>query len=115
MQSFPKPASQPAVAIAARPAELHLVELHGNRIHGPRWQRPVIGEQTQFAILAAILVKDFQRPAPGFLLAVVDLAEVQNLPLRTIPTAGAAILDDAEVSMRFPILAAFVVAQKHDS
>jgi hypothetical protein len=113
LQLVPQPAPQPAVAEAARAAQLHLLELDGDRIRRPRRQRTIVGKQTQLAILAAVLVKDLERLTPGFLLAVVDLAQIQNLPLRARPRAGAAILHHAEVAMGLAILAAFVLAQEH--
>jgi hypothetical protein len=114
LQPVPQPAPQEAIAEAARPAQLHLVELHGDRIDFPRRQRPVIGKETQLAILPLVLIKYLQCPPPGLLLRVVDLAEVEDLPLRGAARTRAAVLDDAEVTMGLPILAAFVLAQKHE-
>ena len=108
-QLVPEPAAQPAVAEAARPAQLHLVELDGDRVECFRRQRAVVGKQTQFTILLAVFVEDLQRPAPGLLLAVVDLAEIEHLALGGASAAGAAVLDNAEIAMRFSILPTFVI------
>ncbi len=83
-------------------------------MHRSRRQRTVVGEEAQLAVLAAVLVKDLERLTPCFLLAVVDLAQIQDLALRRGASAGAAILHHAEVAVRLAILATLVLTQEHD-
>ena len=62
----------------------------------------------------AVFVEDFQRPPPGLLLAVVDLAQIQHLALGGAAAGGAAVLHDAEIPMRLAVLPAIVLPQKHE-
>ncbi len=103
-QLLPHQAAEPAVPVRARPQQLHLRKLHRDRVRLVRRQRPVVGEQTHLAELPAVLVEHTQRPAPGRLLAVVDLPEVHHLPLRRLPVGQAAVLHHAEITVTLPIL-----------
>jgi hypothetical protein len=59
--------------------------------------------------------KDFDAPAPGRMLAVVDLAQIQNLPLHHPVPTHPAVLHDAPVFVGLAVLAASLAAKKHDS
>jgi hypothetical protein len=57
------------------------------------------------------------RPEPRFelaLLRVVDLAQVQHVPLHHAPSGGPIVLDNAPVAMLLAILPANLAAQEHD-
>ena len=81
MQLLPEQPPQPAVTEAARPQQLHLREHDRDGVEGVGGNRPVIGEETQLARLAAAFIEDRDRLSPRGLLAVVDLAEVEHLAL----------------------------------
>src|ERR1700722_5323300 len=113
MQPLPQPAPQPAVAERAGPAQLHLIELHRDRIQLTGWNRTIVRKQTQLAVAALVFVKNFQRSPPRLLLGVIDLTEIEHLSLRGATPADAAIFDHGEIPMCFAILVAFVLPQKH--
>jgi hypothetical protein len=60
------------------------------------------------------MLEGFKHPAPGRLLRIVDLTEVEDLALRDLAAAQAMVLDDAPIAMNDPVLFSFVAAQKHD-
>src|SRR5688500_4938378 len=111
----PEHQRQPAGAKAPRAAEPKLLQLQPD-------DRAVV-DQT----LAAILRKQRQRPrppgtvlerldrlAPGELLRVVDLAQIQNMTLHHAPAADPAGLHNAEGPVLLAVLPANLGAQKHD-
>ena len=67
--------------------ELHLPEpdLHAMAL-GVLGQRPVGGKEGELRAAAPPL-ESLDDPAPGLLLAVVDLAEIEHLPLHHLPPA----------------------------
>jgi len=60
-----------------------------------------------------LLVEDFQRLAPGRLLAAVDLAKVQDPPLHHAAGLQTAALFNAVVAVLLAILDPPMTAQKH--
>jgi hypothetical protein len=57
-----------------------------------------------------VFVKDFDRPAPGFRLGGIDLAEVEHMTLGDATIAEPSVLDDAPIEMRLPVLASLGLA-----
>jgi hypothetical protein len=76
-------------------------------------QRPISGEQGQLSGLLRPLVEGLDHPAPGFLLAVVDLAEIKHLPLHHLAAGAALALDKALVAVLLAVLEASIRAQIH--
>jgi hypothetical protein len=64
-------------------------------------------------VLPGILVEGIDHPAPGFALAVVDLAEIQHRPLHHLAAGAALALDDAPIAMLLAVFEASVGAQEH--
>src|SRR5208337_4545173 len=85
-----------------RPMQLHGPEpdLHAMAL-GVIGQRSIGGEQGQLSGLLRPLVEGLDHPAPGFLLAVVDLAEIKHLPLHHLAAGAALALDNAPVAANF--------------
>ncbi|MBV8936128.1 MAG: hypothetical protein JO095_10015 [Alphaproteobacteria bacterium] len=74
---------------------------------------PRSGEQRQRARLNGALFQHLDRTAPGPLLAVVDLAQIQHMALHHPAAGNAPVLDDAEIAMLLAVLPANLLAQKH--
>jgi hypothetical protein len=113
LQLPPKLACQPAVAEGPRAEEEHLAhpDLHGvERVGG---YAAVIGEQAHGLRLLAALAHDRERLAPGRLLGVVDLAEVEHLALEHLAAWQPPGLDDAEVSMLLAVLTPLACLEVH--
>ena len=75
---------------------------------------PVIGKQRQGPRLRRPLLKGLDRFAPRKLLAIVDLAQIQNVALNHAAPADAPVLHHAEVAVLLAVLLANRRAQKHD-
>jgi hypothetical protein len=54
------------------------------------------------------------RPPPRQFLRVVDLAQVQHVPLHHAPTADPRVLDNAPIAVLLAILPVNFAAQEHD-
>ena len=107
-------AGEPARSPLPRPMQLHGPEpdLHAMAL-GVFGQRPIGGEQRQLGRLLRILVENFDHPAPGLLLAVVDLAEIEHLPLHHLAAGAALALDNAPVAVLLAVFEASIRAQIH--
>jgi len=104
LQPLPQPAAQPAVAEAPRPQQLHLREPDLEGVDRVGRNGAVVGEQGQLPGLLAGAVEDVQCLAPGRLLRVIDLTEIQDGSLGDPLAIGAApgdasVFDDAEVAV----------------
>ena len=75
--------------------------------------RTVLWKQTQRCKAVLLLIEHLQRFAPGRLLAVVDFAQIQHLPLRDFPGSQTPTLHHRVVTVFLPILLPPVAAQKH--
>src|SRR5580704_8799720 len=107
---------QPARAPLPRPVQLHRIEPHLHAIAiGVFRNLAVGGKQRQLAVPPAAFIKGFDQMAPGLALAVIDLAEIQNLPLHHLATGATLVLDNIPVSMLFAVFEASVESQEHDA
>ena len=62
-------------------------------------------KQRQLPSLLALFVEGFNDPTPGFLLAVVDLPQIQYRALYYLAAGTALTLDNTPISMLFAVLA----------
>src|ERR1017187_9522167 len=115
MQLPPPFASQPAVAERPRAPQLHFRQLDLNTIDDAGGNLAVFREQAQSGVALARFVEHLQALAPGGLLAVVDLAQVQHAALHHLPAPQTPALLDAEIAMLFAVFASLVAAQEHAS
>src|SRR5271157_4562988 len=104
---------QPARSPLPRSAQPHAAEPDVHHITVQRRRRTILGEQRDLPGVLATLVKCFDGPAPRRSLAIVDLAQIQHVPLHRSTAANPAVLYDAPVAMFLTVLAADLVAQKH--
>src|SRR5207253_7777262 len=102
-----------AVAIRPRSLQLHLAELHLHAVDGVGGKRPVLRKQTQRRIPLLPLIKHLQRLAPCRLLAVVDFAQVQNLPLRYFSRLQTPTFHHRVVAVLLSVFDPRIAAQKH--
>src|SRR6266853_2608253 len=112
-QLIPQMAGQPAGAPLPRPVQPQSAEPDMHHIAIQNWRRAVLGEQRDLPRVLASLVERFDRSAPRGFLAVIDLAQIQHLPLHRPPARHPAVLDDAPVAVLLAVLLANLVAQKH--
>ena len=106
-------ARQPAGAPLPRPVQPQSAEPDMHHIAVQRRRVPILGEQRDLSGLLAALVECLDRPAPRRALAVVDLAQIQHMPLHRPAAGHPAVLHDAPVAMLLAVLPAKLVAQKH--
>ena len=74
---------------------------------------PIRRKQRDLPPLAVPGFEHLDAVTPGGSLTVVDLAQVQDLPLDHPSVRTSAILDDAPVPVLFAVLAALGAAEKH--
>src|SRR6516164_3382688 len=96
--------------------QLHRIEPHLHAVTiGAHRNLAIGGKQRQLAVPLAALIKGFDQLAPGIALAVIDLAEIQHLPLDHLATGATLVLNDIPVSMLFAVFEAPVESQEHDA
>jgi hypothetical protein len=60
------------------------------------------------------ILENLDRPPPRRLLRIVDLAQVQHVPLHHAPSGHPRVLNNAPVAVLLAILVASFEAQEHD-
>ena len=74
-------------------------------------QKDCIGRKEYFIKgVAAAAFQHVDRFAPGGALGVVDLAQVQHVPLHDASALASAVLDDAPIAVRLAILLSCLAA-----
>jgi hypothetical protein len=73
------------------------------------------GKQRQLRGSLATFIEDFDDPAPCFSLAVVDLAEIENLPLYDLAPSTAFALNNIPIEMFLAVLQSSIAFQIHDA
>jgi hypothetical protein len=97
-----------------RPAQLHPIQPHLNAIpSGVIGSRAISREQRQLGRLLRSLVEGLDDPAPCLALTVVDLPQVQHLPLHHLATGTSFALNDVPVAMLLAVLDSTIAAQIH--
>ena len=81
VQLPPQQTAQPAVAKGTRPKQLYLIQPYRHRLGHIHRYGAIIGKQAELARLSACFIEHGSRLPPRLLLAVVDLAQVEHLPL----------------------------------
>ena len=113
-EPLPQRPCQPHRAPLPWPAQLQLPQAQAH--HGGTVQQPIgaiLRKQRQATGFARARVEHLDRAAPSALLRVVDLAQVQHVPLQHAPVGEPPVLDDAPVAMGLAFLLAGRGAQKH--
>jgi hypothetical protein len=72
-------------------------------------------KQGQLRWPLAPFIERFDDLAPRLALAVIDLAQIQHLPLHDLATSTALALDNIPIAMLLPVLQSSVASQIHAS
>ena len=105
---------QPARAPLPRPMQLHCIEPYLHAMCLRVFRNAAIGrKQSQLRVAACSFVKSFDRTTPIVMLAIIDLAEVQNLPLYHFAASTTLVLDDIPIAMLLAVFEAPVESQEH--
>jgi hypothetical protein len=71
------------------------------------------GKQCYLSALRFVVFKNIDGFAPGSMLAVINFAEIKDLPLNNAVVRCAPVLDNAPVSMFFAVFKAAFSPEKH--
>jgi hypothetical protein len=94
--------------------QLHAIEPHLRAIAlGVLRQRPFGWKQGQLRGALRALIEGFDDLAPRLALAVVDLAQIQNLPLHHLAPGAALALDNVPIAVLFAVLQPSFASQIH--
>ena len=112
LEVAPELIAQPARAPGAGAGKLELRKLHLHRRRGGQGRRAVGGKERTLAGLAVVFIEDGNGLLPGGALGIVDLAQVEDVPLHHAPPDAAA-LDDRPGAMLLAIFFARAALEKH--
>jgi hypothetical protein len=76
-------------------------------------KRSIGGKQNQLGVALGSFIKGFDQIAPDCALTVVDLAEVQDIPLHHLAASTTPALHNAPITVSFAVLEALVASQIH--
>ena len=112
LQPIPKRQRQPARAPLPRPMQPHVPDVHSHHLARQIRGFPIGREQRHLRRTRSV-PQHFDRAAPRRALAIVDLAEIEHLPLHHPTVAAAAVLDHAPVAVLLAVLEASLGAHEH--
>src|SRR3954452_848170 len=112
-QLIPQLAGQPTRTPLARTAQAQTGEADMHDLAVQHRYRAIFREQRHLSELVAAFLERLDRPAPGRPMRVVDLAQIEHVPLHRTPASDPAVLDDAPGAVLLAVLATRFVAQKH--
>ena len=112
LEVAPELIAQPARAPGAGAGKLELVELHLHGRRGRGGRRAIGGKERALAGLAVVFIEDVNGLLPGGALGVVDLAQVEDVPLHHAAPDPAA-LDDGPGAMLLAVLFTRAALEKH--
>ena len=105
---------QPARAPLPRPMQFHRLEPHLDAMRLRVFGNCAIGrKQGELRVAACPFIKGFDLPTPILMLGVVDLAEVQHLPLHHSAASTTLVLDNIPIAMLLAVFEAPVESQEH--
>src|ERR1700681_1138125 len=108
-------ARQPTSAPLPGPAQPQAAEPDVHHIAIQQWRRAILGEQRDLPAGRPALVERLDRLAPCSALAVVDLAQIQHVPLHRPAARDPAVLHNAPITALLAVFAAKLVTQKHNA
>ena len=114
-QLIPQQHRQPASAPLSRPSQTHLAQANRDDVAVENRRRAIFRKQRHLPRLRGVRVENLDRLAPRGFLAVVDLPQIENLPLRHPAVVQSTVLHHRPRTMLLAVLAANLVAQKHDA
>src|SRR5712691_656049 len=110
--------SSPSCSYSSHPSQHapHCLEPHLDAMRLGMFGNRAIGrKQGKLPVAAGPFIKGFDLTTPSLMLAVVDLAQVQHLPLYHLAASAALALDNIPIAMFFAVFEASVESQKHDA
>jgi hypothetical protein len=111
---FPELARQPTVTPLPGTMQRKFTQSNPHNLRIIDLTHPILGKQRHGAGATLALLKDLDGLAPGFLLAVIDLAQVERVPLHDVSAGHAFVFDQAVVAMLLAVFLSRGVAQKHN-
>ncbi len=108
-------ARQPTATPLSWAAKSQTTEPDMHHIVIQRRRRTILRKQRDLFAGLPALIERLDRLAPCGALAVIDLAQIKHVPLHRPAAGHAAVLHDAPVAVLLAVLAAKLVAQKHDA
>src|ERR1700687_2745332 len=114
-QLIPQKSGHPAGTPLTRPTQSHLAQSDRHHIAIERRGNTILGKQRNLFGLPGAFIEDLNRLAPRRFLAVVDLSEIQHLPLNHAAVVSAPVLYNGPCPMFLAVLATNLGAQKHDA
>ena len=93
--------------------DLHAVEADLDAVGRAIRKRALVAEEFELAGLAEVFIEDLDGADPLLLLAVVDLAEVENGFLEDPPAFAAAVFHNRPVEVLLAVLPSLGVPQEH--
>jgi hypothetical protein len=111
LATVPEQYRQPASAPLARPAQSHAAQPDRSLVAWKRRRDALFREQRDLLRPSAV-IEDLDRPGRRRALAVVDLAEIQHMPLNHLPAPNAPVLHHRPTSMLLAVLPPNIAAQK---
>src|SRR6266850_1056933 len=113
LQLFVQLTGQPARSPLPRPPQLHILEPDPHDLLAADLNGPILREQSHRLGTNLTLLKYFNRLAPGFLLARIDLSQIQHMPLDHFARTHSPVLHNRKIFVLFAILLAQRRTQKH--
>ena len=113
VQLPPELITQPARPPLPRMLQAQLTQPHLQRVHLARRRSAVRGKQGQLSRLPVPLIDHRNRALPRHPLAVVDLSEMQHMPVRHLAPRIAPALHHRPTPMRFAVLAPRPAFEEH--
>src|SRR5579871_85424 len=112
-QLAPQFTSEPAVAEDARTLQFQAAQSDLDTVDGIGRKLPVIGKQTHGGEALFGFIEYVERLSPRRLLAIIDLAEIENGALHSLAARQTTVLHHTEVAMIFTVFAPVCAAEKH--
>ena len=113
LQPVPQGQGQPARPPLARVVQRHSRDVDLHHLAVQRRRLPILGKQRHLPQFRPAF-QHLDRAAPRRALAVVDLAEIQDLSLHDPAAAHAAVFDHAPVAVLLAVLESLLAAHEHE-
>ena len=94
--------------------QLHRIKPHLHAMRLRMFRDRAIGwKQGELRAALSVFIEGFDLPTPGFMLIVIDLAEIQHRALHHFAASTALVLDNAPVAVLFAVFETSVESQEH--
>ena len=105
---------EPAGSPLARAMQFHRIKSHLHpKALGLIWYRPFGRKQGELPMSPARFIESFDHSAPRLVLAIVDLAQIQNRTLHHATARTASAFDNAPITVLLAVLPSSCESQVH--